>query len=373
MQKNHSKRQRPGERVLGYLNDTFIEAEVHTGTRLPTAHELSESLDVGISTVQKVYQKLVQEGALEAIPGRGTFVARQRKGNRIALSFGSVGDLATEVWQSRIAAAIVQDGDSLGIPQEIIPFHPGDEGSTGEFLAEKFASVDGAILFPHPDLEALIQNARDAEIPWVTLHPVKSQDTADFVSPDYISGCKLIGKASFASGRKRIALVQAHPAGGASASNFLRSAGLLDAIGPRLGDEVKLRIFDANTASYQTGREAAANLFSKDGFQPDLVFCMGDFLAHGFLSWLRDHNISCPKKVSLIAGTGLIHDPDPFPGMTCMRQPLEALGKEMLKLLLRRIEVRLPIPGIFIKNDFVGGETTLPAENAVLFSKDDVK
>lgn len=361
-------RSRPGEKVFNYLNRKYLTSDLVETTRLPTAQELAKQLNVGVSTVQKTYQRLIKEGRLDAAPGRGTFVRGRSSKKRIGICIGEVGDSATEIWQSRINGAIIHAATIAEDTVEIVPFRPSDL-APGRSRVELPDGLDGIIVFPHPELPQLIRCAKDQLVPWVTLHPLHPEETADFVSPNYITGCRLLGRACVESGRRRMALVQAHPAG-PSASNFLRSSGFLDSIGYRLGDSIKLRIYDGATASVQTGRAAASTLFAKGGFRPDMVFCMGDFLAHGFLGWLKDNGIPCPEAVSVVSGTGLVHDPDPFPGMTCLRQPLEKLGYELLQFMMRRIERGCPIPGTYIPSFFVGGATTLLSENSLLLSND---
>jgi DNA-binding LacI/PurR family transcriptional regulator/DNA-binding transcriptional regulator YhcF (GntR family) len=362
------KHLRPRERVLAYVKSSFLDKANHHRRRMPTAQLLANQLGVGVSTVQKVYQQLIDEGKLEASPGRGTYIKQATETTRIGICFGIISDRATEVWQSRISGAIIQASGNSPMPAEIIPIHPGKNTGGEDTIVNTLQRLTGVIFFPQPSLPRLVGLAEKASVPWVTLHPLQPQETANFVSPDYIESCRLLGMAGIRAGRRRVALVQAHPSG-FSASNFLRSAGLLAAIGKHLGDTVKLRIFDAETASVEVGRAAAASLFRKDGFKPDLVFCMGDFLAHGFLGWLRDNSIDCPNTVSVVSGTGLLHNPDPFPAMTSMRQELEQMGEALLRLIYQRLDSGASVPGIYIPSHFVGGATTVAEENEILFSK----
>jgi DNA-binding transcriptional regulator YhcF (GntR family) len=357
---------RPRERVTSYIEATLAEAS-RQGGRLPTAQNLAKRLNVGVSTVRKAYQQLINDGRLEAAPGRGTFAKQTFTTMRIGICFGAISDEATELWQSRISGAIIQASSRIAQPPEIIPIHPHHALVGQNNFPDMLRRLTGLILFPQPGLQNLVGMAKEASVAWVTLHPLHPQETANFVSPDYIDSCRLLGTAGIRAGRRRIALVQAHPSG-FSASNFLRSAGLVAAIGRHLGDTVNLRIFDAESASFEVGRLAASSLFDHGGFHPDLVFCMGDYLAHGFLTWLKDNAIACPKTVSVISGTGLVHTPDPFPGMTSIRQSLEGMGEMLLRSIISRVESGSTVPGVYVASHFVGGATTLGEENELLFA-----
>ena len=361
---------RPSENVIEYLNAEFLNSEEMVGCRLPTTQELARNLGVGVSTVQKVFKGLVTDGVLDAVPGRGTFVAKRKSHATLVVSFGDVEDVPSKVWQSRIGGTVMQAAADMKTPPTILPFAPRDIDSPQAKVRweNTMNSASGMIVFPHPLMGKILTEAQKHNLPCVTLHPLGINNTADFVSPDYAEICRSMAQAALAAGRRRIALVQAHPLGGV-VSSFLRGAGLLDAIKDQLGNQVQLRIIEGSSASKSAGREAAATLFAKDSFHPDFVFCMGDFLAHGFLDWLSENRISCPEQVSVVAGTGLHYSPDPWPGMTTIEQPLCALGQTLLTLLLRRIEMGTPLPGIYLPCTFCGGATTLPEENQLLFSE----
>jgi DNA-binding LacI/PurR family transcriptional regulator len=366
--KTSEVRLRPSERVIEYLNVEFLGSDKMIGCRVPTTKELARKLGVAVSTVQKVFKMLVSDGVLDAAPGRGTFVAKKRESATIIVNFGGIEDVASGLWQSRIGGAIMHAAAAMKTPPTILPLTSRDlsRSLSETHWQDAMDRASGIIVFPHPSISEIAELARKKNLPCVTLHPLGIDKTADFVSPDYAEACRFMGDVAIKAGRRRIALVQAHPAG-ISASNFLRAAGLLDAIGNRLGDQVSLKIIDAQSASLSTGRDAAAALFAKGAFHPDCVFCRGDFLAHGFLDWLSENGISCPGQVSVVAGTGLHHAPDPWPGMTTIEQPLCNLGQTLLAFLLRRIDAGVPLPGIYLPCTFRGGATTLPAENK-LFS-----
>lgn len=367
------KRLRPHERVRAHLTKEFLD--LPDGTRLPTAQEVADQLDVGLSTVQKTFRKLAGENRLKTIAGSGTYVINKRNTERpgtleVAVVFGIINDHAVEIWQNRIGGAIMQ---AAGESSESINIRPirtlHDQPRGVKVVADAISGADGVIIFPSPFFDDLARLAQRRNIPYVSLHPHLRELTENFVSADYISICRRAGEAWLAYGRRKIALIQAHPSG-PSPSNFLRAAGILDAINERLGRGVDLRIIDSVSATEAAGREAAACLFEKEDYKPDAVFCMGDLIAHGFLEWLKDHGIACPGEVSIISGTGMQYSenpiPNPFPGITASRQPLDRLGRELLQMLLRRIQDGRSQPGIYLPAPFIGGATTTEKENALL-------
>lgn len=368
-----NRRLRPHERVYEYLEREFLTHP--DGTRLPAAHEIASHLKVGLSTVQKTFRKLVDESRLKTLAGGGTYVingpsSRPEKAIEVVIFFGAIQDHAVEIWQNRISGTIMQEAGGAGIPIHIRPLRKLHEQPMAlEAAAEALNSAHGTIIFPNALFDEIAQLAQQRGIPFVSLHPHTGEMTGNFVSVDYINLCRRAGQAWIACGRRRIALIQAHPSG-PSPSNFLRAAGMLDAINDRLGREVDLRIVDSVSATEAAGRAAAERLFEKENYQPDAVFCMGDLIAHGFLQWLRDHGIACPGQVSIISGTGMQYldnpIPNPFPGITASRQPLDQLGRELLQMLLRRLQDGRSQPGIYLPAPFIGGSSTTEKENRIL-------
>ena len=368
-----NRRLRPHERVYEYLEQEFLTHP--DGTRLPAAHEIASHLKVGLSTVQKTFRKLVDESRLKTLAGGGTYVINSlslhpEKAIEVVIFFGAIKDHAVEIWQNRISGAIMQEAGDAGIPIHIRPLQKLHEQPMAlDAAIEALNSAHGTIIFPNALFDEIAQIAQQRNIPYVSLHPHAGEMTGNFVSTDYINLCRQAGEAWIACGRRRIALLQAHPSG-PSPSNFLRAAGMVDAISERLGRGVDLRIVDSVSATETAGRNAAELLFEKENYRPDAVFCMGDLIAHGFLEWLKEHGIACPDEVSIISGTGMQYlenpIPNPFPGITASRQPLDRIGRELLQMLLRRLRDGKSQPGIYLPTPFIGGATTTEKENALL-------
>ncbi|OGW89551.1 MAG: hypothetical protein A3A73_05715 [Omnitrophica bacterium RIFCSPLOWO2_01_FULL_50_24] len=71
---------------------------------------------------------------------------------------------------------------------------------------------------------------------------------------------------------------------------------------------------------------------------PRAVFCFNDDIAIGALRALKEEKISCPQQVAIVGYDGLERGKYVDPPLTSVRQPLEAMGREMVKILVQRIE-----------------------------------
>jgi len=77
---------------------------------------------------------------------------------------------------------------------------------------------------------------------------------------------------------------------------------------------------------------------------PRAVFCFNDDIAIGALRALKEEKISCPHDVAIIGFDGLERGKYVDPPLTSVRQPLEAMGREMVKILIGMIEEGITKP-----------------------------
>ncbi|MBI1977635.1 MAG: substrate-binding domain-containing protein [Candidatus Omnitrophica bacterium] len=77
---------------------------------------------------------------------------------------------------------------------------------------------------------------------------------------------------------------------------------------------------------------------------PRAVFCFNDDLAIGALRALKEEKISCPEQVAVIGYDGLERGKYVEPPLTSVRQPLEAMGREMVQILIRILEGENNLP-----------------------------
>ena len=63
-----------GLQLRGQLEYGVAHGDIGRGSKLPSVRDLSRTLGVAPATVSQVYKELLQEGLLETIPGKGTYV-----------------------------------------------------------------------------------------------------------------------------------------------------------------------------------------------------------------------------------------------------------------------------------------------------------
>lgn len=82
---------------------------------------------------------------------------------------------------------------------------------------------------------------------------------------------------------------------------------------------------------------------------PQAIFCFNDDLAIGALRALKEEKIRCPGEIAIIGYDGIERGKYVDPPLTSVRQPLEAMGREMVRILIDVVEGNLNPP---IKREF---------------------
>lgn len=77
---------------------------------------------------------------------------------------------------------------------------------------------------------------------------------------------------------------------------------------------------------------------------PQAMFCFNDDLAIGAIRALKEEGIRCPGEVAIMGYDGIEKGKYVDPPLTSVRQPLETMGREMVKILIDVIEGRATPP-----------------------------
>ncbi len=86
------------------------------------------------------------------------------------------------------------------------------------------------------------------------------------------------------------------------------------------------------------------DMIRKSDKLPQAVFCFNDDLAIGAIRALKEEGIKCPGEVAVIGYDGIERGKYVDPPLTTVRQPLEAMGREMVNILIDVIEGRITSP-----------------------------
>jgi LacI family transcriptional regulator len=204
--------------------------------------------------------------------------------------------------------------------------------------------VDGLVVIPvsgarsGPALKAAAEHG-----PVVQFDRYVPSTGTDFVGADNADGMRQMVEHVRGRGSRTMAYVGARPTNSAAAERLTAFRGLVGAAGSRPGTWELLGEF-----STEWGREAGERLLAA-GALPDAVVCSADLIAVGVLAVLRDAKVDVPADVKVVS-----YDDSPMgritsPRLTSVRQPVQIMADEAIRLLDQRPEPgpRTPRKSIF--------------------------
>lgn len=65
--------------IVEQIKALVIKGELNEGDELPSIRNLAKELQISVITTKRAYDELENEGFIESVPGKGTFVAGQNK------------------------------------------------------------------------------------------------------------------------------------------------------------------------------------------------------------------------------------------------------------------------------------------------------
>ena len=119
IQINYSDSRPIYEKVKDSLRQLILSGALPADSRLPSVRELAVSLTINPNTIQRAYRELESEGYIVSVPGKGSFVSRDRaavEARRAELT-GKLNALAAEfealgVTRQELAAMIKEEADT---------------------------------------------------------------------------------------------------------------------------------------------------------------------------------------------------------------------------------------------------------------------
>ena len=365
-----TKALKPSDQVLNYLAAKYdLHGRHASEVALPTMREIAGSLSVSLSTVQNVYKRLGETGAIRTQKGSGSYIPAtdaSSHGTKIAINANFDQEMKTSYgWGSLIVQHVFCEASRRKENISMTGFDLCHMLAGGKLSLKDLPEADGYIFLPYGVKDAIREAMARIQAPCVHITPYDLSGTSNFVSPDFCSAAVKAARAWRQCGRKRILYLHHAPF-----SNLADCLEILKGFAYALGDEVtdssKFLTLNGGGVEIKDGVEAAARCLAQ-GFAPDAVFTSSDPLAIGFAERLREAGHKIPEDVSVIGGTGFNPERPELPGLTRMAQPFAELAVAAVETLCGMINTKThSVPGRFLSMGFIGGRTTTEAENRLL-------
>jgi GntR family transcriptional regulator of arabinose operon len=342
--------------IASYLRSRIIDGTFAPSAALPSEADLTALLNVSRPTVRQALRVLMEEGLIERVPGRGTFVSggistptRQRTGTLafIALEmrdtflmriFAGVEQVAT---QHNCHVILASTGNAISVEQRQL-----NELWEG-------GKIDGFILMPadSPTPHQTLRKLCQAGVPLVLVDRYFEDLEVPFVTSDNVRGGYLVTKHLLDLGHRRIGFVTrpnvyitsvAHRVQGYRQA--LKEAGvtydpglIFQALLPYLSEIQIMGKPSSNLVDYD--REAIREFLSSPN-RPSAVFACNEIIALQVMGVCRELGLRIPEDIA-IAG----YDDDQVapildPPLTTVRQDPRQMGILAATMLMNLLENR---------------------------------
>jgi len=219
----------------------------------------------------------------------------------------------------------------------LMPDTAADESRTADYLTA--GHVDGTVLVSLHEDDPLPARLRSAAIPIVMVgRPAKGTD-ASYVDVDNRQGGHSAVAHLIAGGRRAIATI-AGPQDMAAGTD--RLTGYRDGLA-EAGFPFDPMLVASGDFSQDSGAAAMTRLLAA---RPDIdgVFAASDLMAVGALSVLASAGRRVPADVAVVGFDDSPVAMSTTPRLTSVRQPIEAMGREVARLLVDAVEASDPVP-----------------------------
>jgi len=263
------------------------------------------------------------------VPNRATRSLVTRRSNSVAVVITEpAGRLFTDPFFPRllrgVSAALSARDHQLVL---LMPESPADEPRTARYLMS--GHVDGVLLGSLHGEDPLPGQLAATGVPVVLVgRPPRDADVS-YVDVDNQQGARRATRHLIDLGRHRVATISG-PA--EMVAGHDRLAGYRDALA-NAGIAADSTLIAASDFSHEGGAVAMARLLAAHP-DVDAVFCASDVIAAGALATLAAAGRRVPDDVAVVGFDDSPIAATSLPPLSSVRQPIEEMGREMVRLLL---------------------------------------
>lgn len=324
--------------MAAHLRQQIAEGRWSVDARLPTEQELAQTHEVGINTVRRAINLLVEEGLVRRRQGSGTYVVAIP--TQVGRSARFVGVLvpSTSYFYPRVIEGIERVMTAAGV-RIILSSSEYDPDLEAQQINQLLAAgVDGLLLVPNLHLiespQRYVDRLHRLPVPYVLVErrpPDPAPDDATpYVCTNHLGGGYAAIRHFVELGHQRIGHLGRIRTATADmvAEGFDRAVRDLNL--PRIPAAVVRR------EEWSPDELAAYAQTCKDN-DITAVFCLGDRDAAGLLPHARRLGLAVPDRLAVIAYDDEVADLGEVP-LTAISPPKTEVGKLAAEMLLRRIE-----------------------------------
>lgn len=347
---------------------SIASGEYKVGERIPSEIELAKKYGVSRITTKQALNELMQEGIVDRVAGKGTFVRRAvpfqndpynspvhpqplQVRNVQSGSFGLIVPFMKDTYEIGIISGVEQelrDRDCRLIfrktDNSII-----EESKAIESLRNE--GVQGLIIFPAEGMycsEALLKLKLE-QFPFVMVDRYYRGIECNYVVSDNFGGAYAAGEYLVRLGHKEFGLVGYQPELAVSINDRIQGfcQALADHGIPLPQGRKELSMIREQTYDRHTGQADPVAIQTVQAFlernpQITAIFAINDYLAICILRAALQMGLSVPRDLSVMGFDNNILAANVEVPLTTVNQPKEEIGKSAARLLQRMIETENP-------------------------------
>lgn len=320
------------------LRGQIIEGSLPIGGRLPTEQELAQFHGVGINTVRRAIDLLVEEGLVRRRQGSGTFVTAIPSEATLPRRFVGVLVPSTSYFYPRVIEGIERVLTTAGVRVVLSSseYDPELEAEQLRHLVDD--GVDGLLLVPNlhlvDDPAKHLDHLQNLPVPYILIerqYPNPApDDTTPYVCTDHLGGSYAAVRHFVNLGHQRIGHLGRIRTGTADlvAEGFARAV-----------EDFGLPTIEGAVERLEewSGDELAAYARTCKDNGITAVFCLGDRDASTLIVHARRLGLNVPGDLAVIAYDDEVADLGEVP-LTAVSPPKSEVGALAAELLLRRLE-----------------------------------
>ncbi len=336
--------------LMSHFRERILDGSLPAGARLPTELELAAAHQISRGTVRQAMSALVNEGLLERLRGRGTFVrpllpiaspssraAERRIGLVLARSSGSQLDLD-------ILIGVEHAAKSRGYQVSFAYAEESQEELNRDIGRLRDDNVAGMIIFPVSDIthdESIWRLAAD-RVPFVLVDRYFPDLKSNYVVADNQGGGYRATEHLLILGHRRVGFV--HSSRGTLLTTSVRDRwhgyrrALLE-YGQPYDEQL---VFQWPDRSASEAIKASEQRLREVG--PSAIFAVNDALALDLIQAAQRIGLRVPEDLALVGFDDLSYAAHLTPPLTTVAQPRMDIGLRAGHLLINQIEGQGSVP-----------------------------